>query len=159
MDISKDWSELLSVLDKKQVRYVVVGGVAYNQYAKPRTTKDLDIFISRTPSNSKKVHAAIVEFFGTSLGLKAEDFQKRGQIIQFGFPPQRVDFITGISGVSFFRAYDNSKAVRLGQNTSRVLSIEDLKRNKECVGRAKDLQDAKELSRIIHKSKSNKLER
>ena len=147
------------MLDKRQVQYVVVGGVAYNQYATPRTTKDLDIFISRTPSNSKKVHAVISEFFGTSLGLKAEDFQKSGQIIQFGRPPQRVDFITQISGISFKKAYENSYSVRLGQLRSRVLSIEDLIRNKERVGRERDLQDVRELSRIIQKSKSNVLER
>jgi hypothetical protein len=43
---SPDFKELLSILEKHKVRYLVVGGYAVMKYTEPRFTKDLDLWIA-----------------------------------------------------------------------------------------------------------------
>ncbi len=43
---SRDFKELLSVLERHEVRYLVIGGYAVMLYSEPRWTKDLDLWIA-----------------------------------------------------------------------------------------------------------------
>lgn len=43
---SPDFRELLSILARFNVRYLVVGGYAVMRYTEPRFTKDLDVMMS-----------------------------------------------------------------------------------------------------------------
>ena len=45
MFVNSDFSDLLQLFNDNQVRYLVIGGYAYIQYAEPRYTKDLDLWI------------------------------------------------------------------------------------------------------------------
>ena len=49
---SRDFKELLKLLDKHEVRYLVVGGYAVMLYSEPRWTKDLDHWIAIDPPNA-----------------------------------------------------------------------------------------------------------
>lgn len=40
-----DFQELLGLLNKNKVKYLVIGGYAVSRHAQPRVTKDLDILI------------------------------------------------------------------------------------------------------------------
>jgi hypothetical protein len=57
-----DFKELVALLNKHKVRYLVVGGYAVARHAQPRATKDLDILVQTTPKNAAAVYAALVEF-------------------------------------------------------------------------------------------------
>ena len=46
MFVNSDFSDLLRLLDANRARYLVIGGYAFIQYAEPRYTKDLDLWIS-----------------------------------------------------------------------------------------------------------------
>lgn len=59
---SPDFKDLLNILEKHKVRYLVVGGYAVMKYTEPRFTKDLDLWISTDEENSKAVFAALKEF-------------------------------------------------------------------------------------------------
>jgi hypothetical protein len=59
---SPDFKELLSLLEKHKVRYLVVGGYAVMKYTEPRFTKDLDLWIATDEANSEAVFAALKEF-------------------------------------------------------------------------------------------------
>jgi len=48
---SQDFKELLSILEKHRVRYLVIGGYAVMLYSEPRWTKDLDIWIAIDAAN------------------------------------------------------------------------------------------------------------
>ncbi len=56
-----------------------IGAVAY--HARPRATKDFDIFIDPTPANAKKVLAALTSFLGTDLGYTTGDLCEPGSFI------------------------------------------------------------------------------
>ena len=59
---SRDFKELLKLLDKHEVRYLVVGGYAVMLYSEPRWTKDLDHWIAIDPPNARAVFRALKEF-------------------------------------------------------------------------------------------------
>ena len=55
-----DFKELLSVLNKHKVKYLVIGAYAVGYHAQPRATKDLDVLIQPAPKNSEAVYRALV---------------------------------------------------------------------------------------------------
>jgi hypothetical protein len=54
-----DFKELIALLNKHKVRYLVIGGYAVARHAQPRATKDLDIWVQTTPKNAAAVYAAL----------------------------------------------------------------------------------------------------
>jgi hypothetical protein len=46
MFVNSDFTELLKRFRDNNVRYLIIGGYAFIQYAEPRYTKDLDLWIS-----------------------------------------------------------------------------------------------------------------
>ncbi|MCP5003844.1 MAG: hypothetical protein GY941_07820 [Planctomycetes bacterium] len=51
-------------------------------YAKPRFTKDIDIFVEVSDGDSKKIIGVLDQFGFGDIGLEEKDFQKTDQIIQ-----------------------------------------------------------------------------
>ena len=50
--VTKDFEELFACFNARHVRAVVVGGYALAFHAKPRFTKDIDVFVDPTPENA-----------------------------------------------------------------------------------------------------------
>jgi hypothetical protein len=61
-----DFEEFIAALNARGVRYLVVGAYALAFHAKPRATKDLDVYVEPTPANAKRLRAALRDFFGGS---------------------------------------------------------------------------------------------
>lgn len=142
---SPDFRELLSLLEKHKVRYLVVGGYAVMKYTEPRFTKDLDLWISTDEENSKAVYAALKEFGAPLKGLAPTDFTQEGYFYQMGNPPFRLDVMMSIPGVTFENAWANREKVQLEGLVIPFISKADLIKAKEAGGRPQDLIDAKEL--------------
>ncbi len=81
---SPDFKELLSILAKHKVRYLVVGGYAVMKYTEPRFTKDLDLWIAIDPENAEAVFAALREFGAPLKDLAPTDFTQEGYFYQMG---------------------------------------------------------------------------
>lgn len=81
MHLSSDFSELLSLLARHRVRYVVVGGYAVVHHAEPRYTKDLDLFVEATAENAKRLKRALEEFAGPLPELTVEDLADPTRVI------------------------------------------------------------------------------
>lgn len=62
MFVNSDFSDLLRIFNDNHVRYLVIGGYAVVQYAEPRFTKDLDVWISTDSANAESVYNALLEF-------------------------------------------------------------------------------------------------
>ena len=105
MKLSKDFQDLLVLLNQHSVRYLVVGGYATSVHAVPRYTKDIDIWVERSPENAKALIAALQAFGFGSLGLTPDDFQADDTIVQLGYEPNRVDLLTSLKGVEFAPCY------------------------------------------------------
>lgn len=148
MNIHKDFEDILKLLNEKSVEYIIVGGYAVSFHSQPKYTKDIDIWINSTDENLFKVLSALKEFGFDNPDLTKEDFLKKGNFIQLGYPPVRIDFLTSLEGINFNEAYVKIKKGKYG-NIENVpyLSLEDLLNNKNITGRESDLYDIKWLKK------------
>ena len=101
--------------------------------------------VRASEENSRRVVAALDAFGFGSVGIQAEDFQSPDKVVQLGVPPNRIDIITSITGVSFEDAWESRTPGVLDGVATQFIGREALIRNKESTGRAKDLGDAEEL--------------
>lgn len=143
--LSKDFKEFIRLLNEHSVRYLLVGGYAVAFHGHPRYTKDLDVWIELSGENAGRILEALDEFgFGT-LGLKASDFVEEEQIIQLGYPPNRIDILTTLKGLQFEDCYNSRVEVEIQGVHMDFIDIENLKKNKRTTGRPQDLADAENL--------------
>jgi hypothetical protein len=137
---SRDFKDFLELLTKHDVKALIIGAFAVAFHAKPRFTKDLDIFVEATPDNAERLLRAIDAFgFGT-LGLTVDDFAPR-RITQLGYPPNRIDLVTSIDGVTFEDAWSSRVAGKYGGVAVWYIGREALVRNKTAAARPQDLMD------------------
>ena len=146
MFINSDFTDLLRLFNARNVRYLVIGGYAVVQYAEPRFTKDLDLWISTDASNAAAVYAALREFGAPLSGMTEADFAEEGYFYQMGVPPVRVDVLMGIPGLQFEEAWQRRVVIDFGELSISFISRQDLITAKLASGRPQDLLDANLLS-------------
>jgi Nucleotidyl transferase of unknown function (DUF2204) len=147
MFVNSDFSDLLQIFKKYNVKYLVIGGYAVVQYAEPRFTKDLDVLISVDQENAEAVYKALAEFGAPLSGLTPEDFSEEGYFFQMGVPPVRVDVLMGIPGVKFDQCWERRVEVDFDDLKVIFMSKQDLIISKRAAGRPQDLIDADLLSK------------
>jgi hypothetical protein len=128
------------------VQYLVIGGYAVAVHGHPRYTKDLDVWIQVSPENARRLVKAIREFGFESLGLTENDFMTPDQVIQLGFPPNRIDLIVQADGVEFDACYPSRMEIDIEGVRVNFIDLENLKRNKKASGRYQDLADLENLT-------------
>ncbi|MEE4599790.1 MAG: DUF6036 family nucleotidyltransferase [Desulfobacteraceae bacterium] len=143
--LNKDFREFIELLNENEVRYLVVGGYAVAFHGHPRYTKDLDVWIGLSPENANKILDALIKFGFGSLGLKSEDFLESDQIIQLGYPPNRIDILTTLKDMNFEDCYNTRVEVEIRGLPINFIDIESLKKNKRATGRPQDLADVENL--------------
>lgn len=140
-DTTRDFDELFASLRKHEVRFLIVGAYAVAFHAKPRYTKDIDVFVDPEPENARRLIAALGEFGFAEAGLRTEDFSDTGRIVQLGFPPNRIDLMTSIDGVAFGEAWTGRVEGRYESTQVWYLGKRELIQNKRVSGRPQDLLD------------------
>jgi predicted nucleotidyltransferase len=152
---SKDTLELLTLLGKHDVKYVIVGGEAVIFYGYSRVTGDIDIFYEYSEENTQKLYDALLEFWGGDIpGIdSSEEFMEHGAIIQFGQPPNRIDLMNNIDGISFKEAWEAKLRHVLESGDTEIsiyyIGLEALIKNKKASGRHKDLDDLRFLNKLM----------
>lgn len=145
--LSSDLREFIHLLNTNLVKYVVVGAWALAFHGRPRYTGDLDIFVARNDENAGKLMVVIEAFGFAHAGIKREDFLQVDHVIQLGREPNRIDILTGISGVTFDEAWDQREQGTIADATVYVISRDLLIKNKRAANRDKDQGDIKLLER------------
>lgn len=113
---SQDQRDFLALLRQHEVRALIVGAHALAFHAKPRYTKDLDIFVEAS--------------------------------VQLGVPPNRIDLMTSIDGLTFEDAWRHRVEGTFAGVPVHFIGKDDLIRNKSASGRAQDLADLELLRRF-----------
>ena len=149
IELDENFKEFIELLNLKKVKYLVVGGFAVGLHGYPRYTGDFDVWVEASSENGKRIVSVLNEFGFSSLKIKAEDFTKEGIIHQFGYPPLRIDILTGVSGLTFQDCFKRKKKMRLGGKVLNVIHLNDLKLNKLKSGRPEDLFDVKKLESLV----------
>ncbi len=149
MFVNSDFSDLLNLFNANHVKYLVIGGYAVVQYAEPRYTKDLDIWIGVDKENAAAVYKSLKEFGAPLAELTEADFSEEGYFYQMGRPPMRIDILMGIPGIEFEQAWQNKFEVDFDGLMVKFISREDLIASKKASGRPQDLIDADLLSQKL----------
>jgi len=146
---SQDYEEFIAALNAHGVRYLVVGAHAVAFYARPRATKDLDILIEPTPTNARRVLAALRDFLGgADLGYCEEDVTDPRWIIQLGVAPVRIDLISEIPGFANFKvAWKHRVDARFGSVQAHYIGLDELLGAKGAAARPQDRADLRILKR------------
>lgn len=144
--MNSDFRELLSIFKENQVKYLIIGGYAVSEYAEPRYTKDLDIWIEASGENSERVYKSLRDFKAPLFNLKPADFSQEGSFYQMGKPPVRVDILMSIEGMNFENAWNNRQTIDFFGVQANLISLDDLIQSKKLAGRPQDLVDIESLS-------------
>lgn len=144
--IGKDFGEFIGLLNKNNVEYLVVGGYAVAFHGHVRATKDIDIWVRATEENADRILTALREFGFGSVGLRVSDFIEADNIIQLGFPPNRIDILTSLTGVTFEESFKRKHNIVISGITINYIDLEGLLTNKKAVGRPRDLADVEDLT-------------
>jgi len=150
---SKDIQEFLELLAKHNVKYVIVGGEAVIYYGYARLTGDVDFFFGTSKENAKRLYDALNEFWGGDIpGINSfEEVMESGTILQFGVPPNRIDLVNHIDGVTFEEAWTGRKTTSVEISGESIpvhfIGLGQLITNKEAIQRPKDLEDLKYLKK------------
>lgn len=150
------------LLNKYQVDYLLIGGLAVNLYGYIRGTGDVDIFFGSSPLNRQKLISAVEDF-----GYDTEQLKKHStdEITMFSLgsskEPGHIELTNRINGIEFEDAYSRINTIRLDGIPVKVIHFNDLIINKLSSARPRDLDDVENLSRIKReeekfKSKKNK---
>lgn len=144
--LSQDFREFVELLNKHNVKYLIVGGYAVGIHGRPRYTGDLDVWISPDEETANTMVKVMQEFGFGSFGLTEKDFLTKENIIQLGYPPLRIDVLTSIDGVKFEECYPNKVVIEDEGVPVNFISLKDLRKNKESSGRRRDLDDLENLT-------------
>jgi len=146
MIFNQDFREFIESLNKHNVRYLLIGGYAVALHGHPRYTKDLDIWIWMDNTNAANLLNALKDFGFSSLQLVIEDFLKPDQIVQLGFPPNRIDLMTSPKGIEFNTCYASREEIEIEGLKVNLIDLNNLKINKKATGRHQDLADLENLT-------------
>lgn len=152
--LPQDFKDLLRLLHAHGVKHLLVGGWAVAHYGAPRNTKDIDIWISVELKNLAALIRMMKEFIGVA--PSTHQLSKRPFILRMGVPPNRVELITNISGVTFEACYENREHATIDGEPVTLIGFQDLIINKKAAGRDIDLMDVKQLGRIRAVAKRRK---
>jgi len=153
---------IFKLLNKEEVKYVVVGGIATILHGYVRATADIDLVVDLQADEATKVIDALTQAgFIPKIPVEALEFvdkTKRKQWIEakgmqvFSMynpaqPALTIDLFVEYP-IPFDELWLRSVVMDLGETTVRVCSIDDLMMMKRDAGRHKDLADIEQLTKI-----------
>jgi hypothetical protein len=132
-------------LNSHKVEYLIVGGHAVAFHGHPRLTIDIDFLVRPTHENARKLLAALADFGFGSAGIDLAALTTPDRIVQLGRAPNRIDLLTGISGLTFDEASHDRVVGKLDGIRVNIIGLDALLKNKRASARPKDLADVAEL--------------
>lgn len=139
--MNEDFRDLLRALSDADARFLVVGAYAVSYHAEPRATGDLDVWVDPAPENAERVHRALAAFGAPLSDLSVTDLSRPETVFQIGVAPRRIDILTSITGVTFGEAWPHRIAAQYGGVSFPIIGLDALVKNKQALGRPRDLLD------------------
>lgn len=156
------YEKILLEFQKQKVKYVLVGGIAFNLLGGSRNTLDMDILVEMSDENLFKI-VKILKNAGYHVKQPVdplmiadkkirEDWIKNKHMKAFNFYKgersyEEVDIIID-SPVNFKQAVKDALRIKAGRITLQVISKKNFIKMKKMAGRDKDILDIKEISLI-----------
>jgi hypothetical protein len=147
MKVEKDYEEFISCLNKHNVKYCIIGAFAVAFYAKPRYTKDIDILVEPGEDNARRILKVLEEFGFGELSISIEDLMQKGNILQLGYEPLRIDLLNKLEGFQFQDIWQNRVTGDYGSEKVYFIGLDDLIKNKKMSARPSDKIDIELLEK------------
>ena len=157
------YEQVFKKLNKKRVRYLVVGGIAVNLHGFPRVTGDLDIMLDLNDGKSVNGFVEVIKVLGfkPKIPVQVDDFaipskrkswieEKNMKVFSVYNPSQEIEHIDVLieNLIDFDKAYKTREIVNAGNLKVPVVSIDDLIKLKKISGRKRDEIDIAALKEI-----------
>ena len=136
--------DVFRCLHARDVRYVVIGGVAAIVHGVPRTTFDVDLLIEASEENASRLLAALSDAGIGSAALTNPKDLLAHEITIFR-DVVRIDVQTRTPGVDFAGAWERRIERDVAGTKYWLLSRPDLIASKRATARPKDLEDVRVL--------------
>ncbi len=144
MDAVPDFEDLLLLLRRHKVRYLVIGGLAFIYHARPRYTKDMDLWIDPSSGNVERANAALAEF-GSPYLLVVDEPE---EILQIGLPPNRIDLLRVVEGPRFDRAWRRRIKGKYGRADVNWMDLDCLIDVKSRIDDPRHRRDVRDLEAV-----------
>lgn len=141
MDTVKDFEDMLELFERFEVEYLIIGGLAFIFHAKPRYTKDMDLWVGPSEENVGRANQAL-EAFGSPHLL---DPGQREEILQIGVAPNRIDLLRMPGGITFQEAWALRIRGRYGSAGANWIDLESLIAIKSGIDQPRHQEDARVL--------------
>jgi len=150
MSAVPDFEDILTLFDRHGVRYLIVGGLAFIFHAKPRYTKDIDLWLSPDDDNVGRANRALSEFGSPALLDPGQD----EQILQIGVDPNRFNLLRHLTGAEFETAWSRRIEGTYGGAPASWIDLEDLLSIKESIEAPRHQEDARVLREVLRSRRS-----
>ena len=141
MALHPDFKDLLAAFAAEGVEYLVVGGYAVGFHARPRFTKDIDLWIGDDPANLQRIRRALLAFGAPPALMDEIDAAGPEDVLWMGSPPLRIDLLKGVPGGLFAQAYANRIETTWDGIPVSIIGLDDLILIKRASGREQDRLD------------------
>lgn len=148
---NRDFEEFFALLNARQVEFLVIGGVAYNHYALPRATKDIDVWVRPSEENCSLLIGALRDFGFPTDALEAKVLAETDQVLILGRAPNRIDLLTHPGGVDWGVAWARRNQTDFDGVPIALVSLDDLIVMKRHAGRPQDLVDIAKLTAVAQR--------
>jgi len=154
--VTTQFGQLLSLLARADVAFVVIGGVALVTHVGARATFDLDLCYERSPTNHVKLEAALAPLGPRLRGVDPSlpfffDARSLASGLNFTLTTSLgdLDLLGEVAGVGGYAdaARDADRVDAFGVSFL-VLSLATLEASKRAAARPKDLQDLAEIAAL-----------
>jgi len=144
MDAIRDFEDLLALLHRHRVRYLIIGGLAFIYHAKPRYTKDMDLWVASSRANIHRANLALAEFGSPTL-LTCD---QPSQVVQIGVAPNRIDLIVEVGSITFAAAWPKRIEGRYGDSPANWIDLDSLLAIKSAIASPRHQDDARILRQV-----------
>lgn len=136
--------DVFASLQRHEVKYVVIGGIAAVLHGVPRATFDLALLIGATPDNAKRLLDAFLEANLATASMTSPQELLTNEITVFS-DRVRIDVQTKTPGLVFDDAWREKQSMTYRGQDFLVASRECLIASKRASGRPIDLEDVRAL--------------
>jgi hypothetical protein len=133
--LSRDFLDFITALNSRRVDFVLVGGYALGIHGVVRATGDIDFLYRRTRKNVDSLCASMEDFGAPPEVIDADALLLPETVTQFGRPPNRIDLLNAIDGVTFGEVWKGASTTTIGGQKMRVIGLNELRKNKSATGR------------------------
>ena len=142
----QDLDLFCGLLNRNNVEYLIIGGLAVNYHGFQRATGDIDMWYNPTKENYERLLKAIQQMGYETTDIESQKYYESKGVIRLPLNRYSIELLSIIDGKFTFKdAYQKAETVKLINEVGKVISYDFLIENKIMSRRPKVLEDIRQL--------------